>query len=122
MRRVAWHRLISIALAILFLIAGVMNLFPSPELSADYARWGYPAWFSRVTGLLELLAALMLLLPAFRMKGILLGGMIAAAALCTLLLNGELAHALAPLLLLAGLAAAALLVRRHQIFSPQGTR
>jgi len=68
-------------LAAFFLFGAWGNTFLSPENQAAYAAWGYPSWFHYITALLELAAALLLLMRSItRPLGAGLGAMVMAAA------------------------------------------
>ena len=59
----------------------------------DFARWGYPRWWCRVTGGLEILSAALIALPAARGVGLALGAIIVAVAVITVLPRREFSHA-----------------------------
>ncbi|WP_373946898.1 DoxX family protein [Paracoccus marcusii] len=101
MTTIPWRHVFAGALAAFFLLGGTLNFFASPEIQADYARWGYPDWFPYVTGLLEWIAAALLAVPRTRLAGSLLGALLMAAAAATVLLHGEWSHAIPPLVVLA---------------------
>jgi hypothetical protein len=61
-----------------FFGAGIVNAIGTRGTQSDYARWGYPRWWSFVTGGLEILSALLIALPASRSVGLALG----AAIIC----------------------------------------
>lgn len=86
-----------------FTLGSAINLVTPDSIAADYARWGYPAWFPRVTGLLEAMAAMLLARQATRRRGAALAGLVMVGALATLLLNGDYGHATAPLIVLMAL-------------------
>jgi uncharacterized protein (DUF983 family) len=90
-------------LAAFFVIGGLGNIIAPPAIRADYARWGYPGWFHYCTGLLELAAAWLIAREATRHKGAIVGGVVMAAALLTLLINAEPLHAVAPVTVLLAL-------------------
>ncbi len=96
MRRIAWTRLGAWALALFFVTGAVTNLLGSPEVLAEYARWGYPSWFHYVTGIFELTTAALLARQWTRRSGVVLGLMLMGGAASTVLLNGEQAHAAVP--------------------------
>lgn len=100
MNTIPWRHVSAGLLAAFFLLGGYMNLFASPEIRADYVRWGYPAWFPSLTGVLEWTAALLLLPPRTRLLGSSLGSCIMAAASGTVILNAEYGHAIAPTIVL----------------------
>ena len=79
-----------------FFGAGLFNAIGTPATQRDFVRWGYPAWFCRVTGALEVASAVMIALPVTRTLGLILGAIIIAAAVLTVLRRREFSH-LAPL-------------------------
>src|SRR5262249_32886368 len=79
-----------------FLGAGLVNAMASPATQSDFVRWGYPRWWSVLTGGLEIICAALIALPVGRIVGLTLGAVIIAAALRTVLRHRELSH-LAPL-------------------------
>ena len=81
-------------LAAAFLGAGVFNAIGTPATKESFVRWGYPQWWCRVTGGLEIATAGLVALPAVRAVG--LGTLIVAAAVLTVLRHREFRH-LAPL-------------------------
>lgn len=99
MHRLSWKSVLPWLLAAFFVVGGLGNIFATEAIRADYARWGYPAWFHYVTGLLELTAAGLLMLGRRRLgAGLAVAVMSGAAA--TVLLHGEITHAIAPLVVL----------------------
>lgn len=100
MKSLPWRVILAWLLAAFFLLGGTLNMFASPEILADYDRWGYPSGFNRFTGLLEWLAALLILLRRTRFVGSLLGASVMAAAALTVLLHGEYGHAVPPLIVM----------------------
>jgi hypothetical protein len=84
--------------------AGVFNAIGTRGTQEDFTRWGYPGWWCRVTGGLEVVTAALLLVPAGRPAGIILGFVIIAVALATVLRHREYPHT-APLCLFAALLA-----------------
>jgi hypothetical protein len=95
-----WKGLLVWLLAGFFLIGALGNIFASGEISADYARWGYPDWFHYLTGLLELSCAILLVAKPLRFWGALLSVAVMLAAAGTVALHGEYAHAIAPAVVL----------------------
>jgi hypothetical protein len=88
-------------LAVWFLVvafsgAGLVNAIGASKTRSDFARWGYPRWWSIFTGGLEISSAVLIALPVSRIIGVALGAAIIAAALLTVLRHREYAH-LAPL-------------------------
>ena len=79
-----------------FLGAGLFNAIGTPATQASFVRWGYAAWWCRVTGALELVVAALVAVPATREAGLILGGLVIAAAVLTVVRRREFSH-LAPL-------------------------
>lgn len=114
LRRTPWTKLAAWALAAFFLTGVAVNLRPPPPILQDYARWGYPSWFHYVTGVLELATAVLLVTARTRLYGAVLGALVMGAALLTVILHGEFAHATAPGAVLAGLLTVGFRSRRGQ--------
>lgn len=85
-----------------FLGAGLFNAIGTPATQASFVRWGYPAWWCRVTGGLEMANAVLIAIPVTRAAGLVLGAGIVAAAVLTVVRRREFSH-LAPLGLFAAL-------------------
>lgn len=79
-----------------FFGAGVFNAIGTSATQGDFARWGYPRWWSSLTGVLEMMCALLIALPASRMAGLALAALVIAAAVLTVLRHRDFTH-LAPL-------------------------
>ncbi|MEW6342709.1 MAG: DoxX family protein [Paraburkholderia sp.] len=79
-----------------FLGAGLVNAIGPAATRSDFARWGYPRWWGRFTGGLEMVSAVLIALPVSRVVGLALGAAIIAAAVLTVLRHREFKH-LAPL-------------------------
>ena len=75
-----------------FFGAGLFNAIGTPATQGSFVRWGYPAWWCRVTGGLEVAAAVLIALPVTRGMGLILGAVIIAAAVSTILRRRELSH------------------------------
>ncbi|GLQ90774.1 DoxX family protein [Dyella flagellata] len=75
-----------------FFGAGVFNAINTPATQSGFARWGYPRWWGRVTGGLEMMSAVLIALPVSRLIGLVLGAVIIAAAVLTVLRHREFAH------------------------------
>jgi len=95
------------ALAVVFLVAGTINISGRGTVKADFARWGFPAGFHLVCGGLELIGAALLLLPSTRFWGLVLLGAIMAGAIFSLLRYREPVSHLAPAFAIAALLALA---------------
>lgn len=99
--KISWRRVLALALAAFFVVGSLRNIFAPPSISEEYMRWGYPRWFHFVTGSLELATAVLLARAHTRLWGSALGCTVMLAALATVTLHGEYAHAAAPLVVAA---------------------
>ena len=106
-----FESILATVVAVLFAVAGVVNLAGRGAVKRDFARWGYPAWFHLLCGALELLSAALLAGQQTRALGLTLAGAIMIAALFTLLRNREPFGHLAPALVFSALIVAAVMVR-----------
>lgn len=82
------------ALAIWMLVAGfsgagLFNAMGTPGTVSAFTRWGYPRWWSTVTGGLEMMSAVLIALPVSHIPGLVLGAAIIAAAVLTVLRHRE---------------------------------
>ena len=77
------------ALALVFWVAGVVQLAGPGMVRRAYHRWGYPARIFRLTGAMELLAATLLAVSAARPLGIALAAGVNFIAVVLLLKNRE---------------------------------
>ncbi|MEX3813607.1 DoxX family protein [Paraburkholderia sp. BR13439] len=102
---------LAMIVAVLFTIAGVVNLARPGAVKRDFARWGYPAWFQFLCGALELLSAALLLGQQTRVLGLTLAGAIMIGALFTLVRNREPFRHLAPALVFSALIVVTLAAR-----------
>lgn len=100
---VSLESILAMIVAVLFAIAGVVNLARPGAVKRDFARWGYPAWFQWLCGALELLSAALLLGERTRIFGLALAGAIMIGALVTLVRNREPFRHLAPALVFSAL-------------------
>ena len=98
-------------LAILFAVAGVVNLAVRGAVQRNFARWGYPAWFQLLCGALELLSAALLFGQQTRVLGLTLAGAIMIGAIFTLVRNREPFRHLAPALIFSALIVVTVAVR-----------
>lgn len=108
---VSWESTLAIAVAVLFAVAGVVNLARPSAVRRDFARWGYPAWFPLLCGALEVLCAALLLGQQTRVSGLILAAAIMIGALFTLLRNREPFGHLAPALIFSVLIVVTAVVR-----------
>jgi len=89
-----------------FFGAGLFNAIGTQKTRSDFARWGYPRWWGIVTGGLEMLSAVLIALPVTRIPGLVLGAVIMAAAVLTVLRHRDFSH-LVPLTVFVALIAVA---------------
>lgn len=108
---VSFESILAMIVAVLFAIAGVVNLARRGAPRRDFARWGYPAWFQLLCGALELLSAGLLLEQQTRVLGLAVAGAIMIGALFTLLRNREPFGHLAPALIFSALIVVTAVVR-----------
>lgn len=92
--------IICYALALFFLVGAAVNLIGPSAFREAYARWGYPAGFRFITAALELLAAILLIMPGMALFGALLGAAIMLAAVLTIVLHREWSQVPPPLVAL----------------------
>ena len=91
---------LTIVLALLFLAAGAFKLTGAQEAIDNFHRWGYPDWFRVVTGVIEVVGAIGLLVP--KASWVAAAGLSATmlGAIATHLHSGEATKAPLPLALL----------------------
>lgn len=99
----SFESILATIVAVLFAVAGVVNLAGLGAVRRDFARWGYPAWFRFLCGALELSSAALLSGQQTRVVGLTLAGTIMIGALFTLLRNREPFRHLAPALVFSAL-------------------
>lgn len=90
-----------------FFGAGVFNAIGTRATREGFVRWGYPSGWHLVTGGLEILSAILIALSLGRDAGLVLGTIIIAAALVTMLRHREYSHIAPPGVFLALIALAA---------------
>lgn len=100
------HILSTWLVAAAFCAAGAFNAIGTPATRANFIRWGYPAWWCRVTGGLEVATAVLIALPTTRQAGLILGALIIATAALTVLRQREFTHLVPVVLFIALLAVA----------------
>ena len=81
-----------IALGVVMIGAGAVNFAGPKSVRDSFVRWGYPAGFHRVTGGLEAVAGVLLLVPATSWAGAAGSAAILAAAVITLIRCREWSH------------------------------
>jgi DoxX-like protein len=95
--RIPWRQVLAWTLAAFFVAGSLGNIFATRSIIEEYVRWGYPHWFHFVTGSLELTTAVLLARAPTRLWGAALGCTVMGAALGTVIIHGEYAHAAPPL-------------------------
>lgn len=86
------HMILVWLLSAAFTAAGLFNALATPATQSNFVRWGYPAWWCRVTGGLEILTAILVATPATHAAGLILGAVILAAAAATIVRHREYSH------------------------------
>lgn len=86
------HALVVWLLVLAFLGAGLFNAIGTDATQDDFARWGYPRWWCRVTGGLEIISAALIAFPASRGGGMALATVIIVVAIVTVLRRREFSH------------------------------
>jgi uncharacterized membrane protein YphA (DoxX/SURF4 family) len=81
-----------IALGVVMIGAGAVNFVGPRSVRDSFIRWGYPAGFHRMTGGLEVVAGLLLLVPATWWAGAIGSVVILLAAATTLIRCREWSH------------------------------
>ena len=92
--------IISVLLGLAFLGAGGTKLAGMEPHVEHFAHWGYPSWFMYVTGLFELTAAVLLLVPGTRLYGAALLMCVMIGAAITHLRAGEMDQLPVPIFIL----------------------
>lgn len=94
--------------SVIFGLTGLINLSGGAQVRAVYRLWRYPRHFYRIVGVVELMAALFLIVPETRIWGIAASGMIAFITVVTLLHRRQYLWSLPVILLLISLVPASL--------------
>src|SRR5258708_16611195 len=81
-----------IALGVVMIGAGAVNSVGPKSVRDSFVRWGYPAGLHRVTGGLEAIAGLLLLIPATSRAGAIGCVVILTAAVITLIRHRDCGH------------------------------
>jgi hypothetical protein len=95
------HTIITWLVVAGFAGAGLFNSIGLSAQRESFVRWGYPSWWCRVTGLLELATAALVASPTTQAAGLVLGAVIMAAAALTVVRHREFSH-LVPIGVFAG--------------------
>ncbi|WP_050425585.1 DoxX family protein [Bradyrhizobium tropiciagri] len=75
-----------------FFGAGVFNAISTSATQGDFVRWGYPHWWGIPTGGLEIISAILMVLPVSRIVGMALGAAIIAVVVFTVLRHRDFSH------------------------------
>jgi uncharacterized membrane protein YphA (DoxX/SURF4 family) len=106
---VVW--ILSILTALLLLAAGLPKILGQGGWAARFDRWGYPAGFVVVIGVVEVVGALMLLIPRVATVGAAILSVVMLGAAGTHLVHGETPRIAVALVLFAAFVAIAWLRR-----------
>jgi len=87
-------------IALVMLMAGVSKLRGAEEQVKGFAAMGYPTWFLYVTGVIEVVGAILLFIPKTAVFGVLLLGATMVGAVISLLKMGDVGHAPIPFVFL----------------------
>lgn|ERR1700722_7107417 len=79
-------------LVVAFFGAGVFNAVGTPVTTDSFVRWGYPRWWHRATGGLEVATAVLIAIQTTRGLGLILGAVIISSAVYTVLRHREFSH------------------------------
>ena len=93
----AW---LPIALGVVMIGAGLVNVVGPGPVRDSFARWGYPRGFHRVTGSLEVAGGALILVPATARIGAVAIALILVAAVATLVWHRDWTHLPGALLLI----------------------
>ena len=93
----------ALLLATIFAASGLVHLSGAGFVRRAYERWQFPPKFYRVTGILNLAAAIFLAAPITRIWGAVLAALVTFFAVVTLLNHRQYAYSLPGILMLAAL-------------------
>jgi putative oxidoreductase len=110
--------ILTVLVSLSFIGAGAPKLAGSAQFVETFTRFGYPLWFLYVTGFIEVLGGVLLLVPrtATLGAGLLAGTMVGAVA--THLKVGDPVTQVIPPIVLGVLAVIVGLARRNQVMAP----
>ncbi len=91
---------LSVLVALAFLGAGIAKLSSAPMMLAEFSLFGYPVWFMYLTGALEIVGAVLVLVPRLAGAGAALLSCIMVGALFSHLTHGQAGMTVAPFVLL----------------------
>jgi hypothetical protein len=92
----SWQTLLCGILCAFFLLGSVVNFRAPKPIAELYLKWGYPSWFHFVTAALELTTAVCLAFAGTRLVGVVLGCLIMAAAVITVVAHRDYPRAVLP--------------------------
>lgn len=87
-----WATWLTWLLAAFFLADGVMSAIGPEPMRLAFANWGFPSWWHLVNAVVCLLVGIMLLFPATRPLGFLLGAAECFAIFAVMIHHREFAH------------------------------
>ena len=98
-RSMAWwaSTILSVLLGLLFIFTGSAKVLGSPMMLEQFQNWGYPLWFATLVGIIEVVGAVLLFIPASRLFGCIALAVIMIGAIGTHVVNGEWVNAVVPL-------------------------
>ena len=102
-------------LSVMFLFAGGFKLSGAQVAVDNFAKWGYPDWFRVVTGVIEVAAGVLVVIPRTSLLGAALILPTMVGAVLTHLTHAETRNVTLPLILFA-LAAVLAYLRRPERF------
>jgi putative oxidoreductase len=111
---------VGVTLGCVFLGAGISKLVRPDFLVETFTGWGYPLWFLYVVGLVEILGAVLVLIPASRVAGASIIACVMLGAIGTHLMAGQLVMALVPAAMLALAALLLFPLRPRFVVEPVG--
>jgi hypothetical protein len=78
--------------AVFFVGNGIVNFFNPAPFRKDYERWQLPSWFYLFNGAFQLVTGVLLLFPATRWLGFLMGVLVCLGVFATLIRHREYSH------------------------------
>jgi uncharacterized membrane protein YphA (DoxX/SURF4 family) len=102
---------VRVVVALFFLTMAAKNLSGDVQMSEDFARWGYPSWFRGLTAVLQVVGAVLLLVPSVSFYGAALLCCIMLGAITTHWRHDPLATAISPAVFLAVISVLAVMYR-----------
>jgi uncharacterized membrane protein YphA (DoxX/SURF4 family) len=91
---------LTVLLALAFFAAGFAKLAGAARMVAQFTTFGYPIWFMYVTGAIEVMSAILILVPRFAAVGAGLIVCVMIGAIVALLSHGQASMIGAPVVLL----------------------